>query len=222
MRRGTTATARPTSRCSRTRARRRGRVCSPPRRRSHSLPTSAPRRRELTMATALVCDLCPHGKKSFAVAKVEIDVCKRHHRGFAQAKNLLRPKPKGIHGVGVGDPKLQQALLALLGRNRDKSLARPDFIGKLPSHWSTAQRALLQLCDEKLVTRIGKGKYTRYQLTPKRAGGARQKEARSSRRARGGAEAAPRRRGKRPPSKRAQGSNGAAHEAGLRAPAGSA
>src|SRR5262245_52923000 len=180
--------------------------------------------------TVLVCDWCPHGR-NLAVGRVEIrffggkplvfDACKEHQRWLA--KRVMPPRPRAPRrNVGASDPKLQQALLAILARNRTRSLARPDFAGKLPSHWTTAQRALLQLCDEKQVIRTGKGKYTRYQIAKKGAGGARRKGAQSSRRTRGGAEAAPRRRGKRPPSKRAQGSNGAAREAGLRAPAGSA
>lgn|SRR5215467_6663778 len=178
--------------------------------------------------TVLVCDWCPHGK-NLAAGRVEIrffggkplvfDACKSHQRWLA--KRVTPPKPRVPKRQGVGDPELQKALLTLLARNRTKSLARPDFLGKLPSHWSTAQKTLLQLCDAKQVIRTGKGKFTRYQIAAKKAGGARQKEARSSRRARG-AEAAPRRREKRPPSKRAQGSNGAARGAGLQAPAGSA
>src|SRR5262245_23206700 len=180
--------------------------------------------------TVLVCDWCPHGR-NLAVGRVEIrftggkplvfDICKPHQRWLAQ--RVTPPKARAERqNQGAGDPKLHQALLAILARNRTRSLARPDFNGRLPAHWSTAQKALLKLCDEKRVIRTGKGKYTRYQIAPKRAGGARRKGAQSSRRTRERAEAAPRRRGKRPPSKRAQGSNGAAHEAGLRAPAGSA
>ena len=191
--------------------------------------------------TVLLCDLCPQ-RKRFAVASVElrfdggksikVDLCQVHRRKLvavalptamgrpvkdevarraqtanARAAALMQRHPRQM---GAGDPKLQQALLAILARNRSGSLARPDFLGKIPSHWSTAQRALHVLRKQKLVTVIGKMKYTRYQITPKGVGWARRKK--SSRRARG-AEAAPKRRGSRR-STQAQGSSGAAREAG--------
>jgi len=191
--------------------------------------------------TVLLCDLCPQ-RKRFAVAKVElrfdggkpvaIDLCQVHRRKVvavvlptatgrpskeeaARRAQTVKARAAALarhprRNTGPSDPQLQQALLALLARNRARSLARPDMRDKVPGSWSSAQRALMKLRAEKLVTVIGKMKHTRYQITPKGVGWARRKK--SSRRARG-AEAAPKRRGSRR-STQAQGSSGAAREAG--------
>src|SRR5262245_38019496 len=141
-----------------------------------------------------------------------------------KAKRARAKKPPQLAlppGKMLRDDRLRDALLAILAKNRNGWLSRKDF-GDVSTK-SRVQKALVALRDNHMVTLRGMRATARYRITEKGVGRAhRKKDGSSSRRARGGAGARAKPRGKQPPSTtKVPGSSGAAHEVDRQASANS-